>query len=217
MGPKLLRLHLNGRRAGEGYGLSRDHDSGPMPTLKLDLADRTDVERSSPSSGAAVDTVLDTYESLEFTSAPFAAPVEVSGLYRASLDVIINKKDFDFEMALYELTPDGKYVQLAYDFQRASLVADRTHRALLQPGVPRRLDFQSTLLMGRKFRKGSRLIVLLEAIKTPAAQINYGTGKDVSDETIADAGEPLTIQWLGDSFIDVPTGTRDERERRPSP
>jgi hypothetical protein len=36
-------------------------------------------------------------------------------------------------------------------------------------------------------------------------QINYGTGKDVSDETIADAGKPLTIQWLGDSFIDIPT------------
>jgi putative CocE/NonD family hydrolase len=218
MGPTRLHLHLNGRHAGAGYGLSRDpHDSGPMPTLKVDLADRTDVDRSSPSSGAAVDTVLDTYESLEFTSAPFAAPVEVSGLYRASLDVVINKKDFDFEVALYELTPDGQYLQLAYDFERASLVADRRHRALLEPGVPRRLDFTSTLLMGRKFRKGSRLIVLLEAIKTPAAQIDYGTGKDVSDETIADAGEPLTIRWLGDSFIDVPTATGNERARPASP
>jgi uncharacterized protein len=60
--------------------------------------------------------------------------------------------------------------------------------------------------MSRKFQKGSRLIVLLEAIKTPVAQINYGTGKDVSDETIADAGAPLTIKWLSDSFIDIPTG-----------
>jgi uncharacterized protein len=35
-------------------------------------------------------------------------------------------------------------------------------------------------------------------------QINYGTGKDVSDETISDAGEPLRIQWFGGSFIEIP-------------
>jgi uncharacterized protein len=38
----------------------------------------------------------------------------------------------------------------------------------------------------------------------PNTQINYGTGKDVSDETIADAKEPLQLKWFGDSFIDVP-------------
>ena len=35
-------------------------------------------------------------------------------------------------------------------------------------------------------------------------QINYGTGKDVSDETIADAGAPLEIKWFGDSSLSVP-------------
>jgi hypothetical protein len=74
--------------------------------------------------------------------------------------------------------------------------------------VPRRLEFQASLLMSREPHKGSRLIVLLQAIKTPLAQINYGTGKDVSDETIGDAGKPLTIEWLGDSFIDIPTADR---------
>jgi hypothetical protein len=47
-------------------------------------------------------------------------------------------------------------------------------------------------------------VVLLNIIKQPDFQINYGTGKDVSDETIADAGEPLEIRWFGDSFIDLP-------------
>jgi uncharacterized protein len=207
MGPKRMRVYLSGQRDGQGCALSLGKPaSEPMPTLEVDLADRSDIHRVSPSSGAAVDTALDTYESLEFTSKPFARPMEVSGLYRANLDVVTNKRDFDFEIALYELTPDGQYVQLAYDFERASLVEDRTRRVLLEPGVPRRLKFQASLLMSRKFQKGSRLIVLLEAIKTPAAQINYGTGKDVSDETIADAGPPLTIKWLGDSFIDIPTG-----------
>jgi len=34
--------------------------------------------------------------------------------------------------------------------------------------------------------------------------VNYGSGKDVSDESIADAGAPLKVQWHNGSFIDVP-------------
>jgi hypothetical protein len=51
---------------------------------------------------------------------------------------------------------------------------------------------------------GSRIVVLLTVIKQPDMQINYGTGKDVSDETIADANEPLIIKWFGDSFVEIP-------------
>jgi hypothetical protein len=51
---------------------------------------------------------------------------------------------------------------------------------------------------------GSRIIAVLNVIKETGRQINYGTGKDVSDETIADAGQPLAIQWFDDSYIDLP-------------
>jgi uncharacterized protein len=46
--------------------------------------------------------------------------------------------------------------------------------------------------------------VLLDVDKNPFAQINYGTGKDVSDESIQDAGAPLAICWHSNSFINVP-------------
>ena len=36
------------------------------------------------------------------------------------------------------------------------------------------------------------------------AQVNYCTGKDVSDECIADAKQPLHVQWHNDSYINVP-------------
>ena len=87
---------------------------------------------------------------------------------------------------------------------RASYVRDRGQRQLLTPGRRQRLDFRSGRLTSRRFQPGSRLVVVLSVLKSPGAQINYGTGKDVSDETIADAGEPLTIRWFGDSFIDIP-------------
>jgi len=50
----------------------------------------------------------------------------------------------------------------------------------------------------------SRLVVVLSVIKDPGRQINYGTGKDVSNENIADAKEPLQIQWFGESYIIFP-------------
>ena len=45
---------------------------------------------------------------------------------------------------------------------------------------------------------------MLNGIKHPFNQINYGTGKDVSEETILDAKEPLQIKWYTDSYINIP-------------
>ena len=107
-------------------------------------------------------------------------------------------------VALYELTPAGDYVALSYYMARASYVQDRSRRQLLIPDRPQQLDFKSGRLTSRQLAPGSRVVVVVSIVKQPGAQINYGTGKDVSDETLADAGSPLTIRWLGESFIDVP-------------
>jgi hypothetical protein len=47
-------------------------------------------------------------------------------------------------------------------------------------------------------------VVVIGILKQPGEQINYGTGRKVSDESIADAGAPLQIRWSTASFIDVP-------------
>jgi hypothetical protein len=47
-------------------------------------------------------------------------------------------------------------------------------------------------------------MVLVDANKHPMAQVNYGTGKDVSDESIADAREPLRIEISSGSFFEIP-------------
>jgi uncharacterized protein len=58
--------------------------------------------------------------------------------------------------------------------------------------------------MSCQLQQGSRLVVVLSIIKERGRQINYGTGKDVSDETIHDANQPLNVKWFDDSYIDVP-------------
>lgn len=152
----------------------------------------------------AKDILVRTPNGFAFVSAPFQTPIELSGLFSMRLDFITNKKDFDFNVQLYELKPDGEYLQLSYHWARASYVKDRRRRELLAPGRREQLDFESSLLTSRQFTAGSRLVVVLNIIKRPDAQINYGTGKDVSDETIADAKEPLSIKWFNDSFVTIP-------------
>lgn len=66
------------------------------------------------------------------------------------------------------------------------------------------LHFRSGRLTSRQFQAGSRLVVVLSTIKQPGEQINYGTGKRVSDETIADAKVPLQIKWPSQSLVEVP-------------
>jgi uncharacterized protein len=204
MSNRTLRYYLIALRSGDRFRLSeRNPGTTATVTQSVNFADRTDADRASPG-GGVVDSTIDTWNGVAFVSNPLRAETEVSGLFSGRLDFITNKKDFDVNISLYELTSKNEYVLLSTYWTRASAVDDLTHRRLLAPGKRERLDFRSVRLTSRQLQPGSRIVVLINIIKQPDMQINYGTGKDVSDETIADAGEPLKIEWFGDSFIDLP-------------
>ncbi len=204
MGGRKLRLHLSPARAGEDCRLTARQPPGRASVPQtIDLADRTDADRIVPG-GGVVDKEIDREDALVFVSDPLPRPFELSGLFSGRLDLVANKKDFDFAVELYERTAQGQYFQLSFFMARASYLRNRTRRHLLTPGRPQRLQFRSGRLTSRGFAPGSRLVAVLRILKSPAAQINYGTGRDVSDETVADAREPLKIRWLGSSFLDVP-------------
>jgi putative CocE/NonD family hydrolase len=204
MGSKELRFHLSAVRSGDTYPLSEQAPKGEaFITQTINLADRTDADRIVPG-GSIVDKQLDTWNSLEFVSDPLAGAIELSGLFSGKLDFVANKKDLDFSIGLYELTPKGEYFQLSWYLARASYIQDSSHRHLLVPGKRQQLTFKAGRLTSRQFQASSRLVVVLSMSRQPGIQINHGTGKDVSDETIADAKEPLTVKWFGDSFIEVP-------------
>jgi putative CocE/NonD family hydrolase len=204
MGPRRRRFHFSAERSGEAWRLIEGTPprDASIP-LTVDLADRSDADRPVPS-GGIVDKEIDTAGGLVFVSDPFQKPIEFSGLFSGRLELVTNKRDLDFDIHLYERTPAGEYVQLSYYWARASHVGDRGHRRLLAPGQRQRLDFESGRLISRRFEPGSRLVLVLSVVKQPNAQINYGTGKDVSDETVADAGEPLMVRWLGGSYLEIP-------------
>ncbi len=204
MADQRMRFYLSPIRVDSGYRLSQSgYSGGTHVQQNVDFADRSDSDRVAPG-GGVVARAIDTWNGITYTSASLPGPMELSGLFSGRLDFISNKRDFDFQISLYELTSSGDYVLLSTYWTRASAVRDVSHRTLLEPGVRESLDYQSVRLTSRLLQTGSRLVVLISILKQPDIQINYGTGGDVSDETVADAKEPLQINWYGDSYVDLP-------------
>ncbi len=170
----------------------------------VDLAERKDALWTP--SVAIVSKELKAHDAVTFASEPLAQPLEFSGLFSARLDFVVNKMDMDLTIALYELLPSGDYIALFAPSEelRASYVRDRVHRRLLGAGERQQLSITSDRVTSRRLQAGSRLVLQLGINKRPDREINYGTGDDVSVESISDAQEPLKIRWYGSSYIDIP-------------
>lgn len=177
--------------------------SGAFHLQTVDFKDRNSTNSYYYEFNILYDT-LDVTHALTFISEPLKAPLEINGNFFGDLHIAINKKDMDYSVNLFEETPEGKFFFLSYFMGRASYTWDISHRRLLEPGKETHLPFYKTYLTSRKLSKGSRIVILVNVNKSPFEQINYGTGKDVSQETIADAAQPLEVRWYEDSRIDIP-------------
>jgi putative CocE/NonD family hydrolase len=198
MADERRRLYLGGKREGDRLlfeGAPNGHE--PAPKLRVDFSDRSDADYQVPDSG------FDTRNALVFTTTALAEPEEIDGLFHGRLQVVTNKRDFDLAVNFFEQKADGSYFPLASYLGRASFMADRSHRHLLTPGQPTLLDFESQMLTARQLAAGSRIVAVVAVPKQPEIQINYGTGRDVSDESIADAKEPLLLTFGPSSYLEL--------------
>jgi predicted acyl esterase len=187
-------------------------DSGSLSTIKplrkaampqnIDFANRDGLSSYYYENQIIYDS-LNT-SGLVFTSAPLTKPLTISGAFSGLLKTIINKKDMDYHVLLFEQMPDGKYFFLSYFMGRASYATSTEKRSLLTPGQMESIPFSNTYITSRRLGKGSKIIIVLNINKSPFEQINYGTGKNVSDESIKDAKTPLEIKWFNDSYINIP-------------
>jgi putative CocE/NonD family hydrolase len=203
MATRVQRYYLVPGAAGEGSGehrLALQAQPHAAAGQRVDFTDRSDAEWRQPS--GVVNPGLDPHSGLAFASAPFAQETEFAGPFSGTLDFIVNKRDMDVIVGVYEQTADGRYQDLAWWLQRASVAQDSSRRRLLQPGVPQRLEVRDTRLLGKKLAAGSRLVVTVGVVKEPDRQLNLGSGKDPSDESVQDAGGPLEVRWRGSSYLD---------------
>ncbi len=199
-----MRQYFSAQKSAGSLSLvGQQPPAGPITTHEVDLADRVKFHNFHYYPWPIVQGPLSHITESIFISQPFEAPTVVSGSFTGELTVVINKKDFDLGVTVYEAMPDGKLFHLGYALHRASYAQDPTKRRLLSPGKPEKVKFESTMV-SRQMLPGSRLLVLLDTVKNPSAQVNYGTGKDVSDESVKDAGEPLTIEIQSGSYFEIP-------------
>ncbi|MBW7675231.1 CocE/NonD family hydrolase [Chryseobacterium chendengshani] len=173
---------------------------------KIDFLDRKDTMQSFNNEKILDSLISENLKNnLIFESGTFDNPFEINGNFTGNLKVSINKKDMDITLNIYEKLTNGQYLKLSHEyFARASYAKNNTKRDLLKPNSVETIPIKNTFFTSRKIEKGSKLILILGIRKSPDVQINYGTGKDVSEETIADAKEPLEIKWYNDSYIEIP-------------
>jgi len=200
-----LRYHLDATASGEGRRLTRHKSAKAAFVLQtVNFADRTDAGWMPPTDLVTKSPI--THNDTMFVSEPLAKAIEFDGVFSGRLDFTVNKMDADLNITLYERLASGDFVRLfnpAYEF-RASYARDRVHRHLLKAGERQELAFRSERMTSRQLQAGSRLVMVLGVNKRPDREINYGTGNDVSEESIADGRIPLKIRWYNDSYIDIP-------------
>ena len=196
-----VRFYLDDRHA--GLLNSKKPRKGRSRVLEVDFTDRSSFQSYYYVSQLIYDSLFSA-GGLMYKSTVLRSPIDLAGHLMGNMHVTINKKDMDYSVALFEEMPDGRYLYLSVFMGRASYAHSNQQRLLLHPGVSTWLSFSNSYFCSRRLGVGSRLVVIVNINKSPFEQINYGSGKEVNEETIRDAGEPLRIKWHNDSFIELP-------------
>jgi len=201
-----LRLYLDTRGRDEPHGLlPSPSEGGGNARLAVDLADRRDARIPWPDALRA--DRLTARNSISFASDPLTEDTEIAGSLRGVFDITPSRQDMDFNVSLYEQTASGEYLLLfdPYDF-RASYAGHRVRRRLLRAGERQLLAFTTERVTARRLVAGSRIVLVVGINRRADRQVNYGSGKDVNSETIADAKWPVRVRWHARSYIEIQGG-----------
>jgi predicted acyl esterase len=199
-----LALYLTNNKSGNYYKASfKKPQKRSFLSQEVDFADREN-SNNDYYPDPIIRQEIDTTNGFNFISEPLKEAILINGSFMGEIKASINKMDMDIGVTLYEVLPNGEYFHLSYFIGRASYSKDITIRKLLTPNVVETIPFSNTHLISKQLSKGSRLLIHLNINKNPFSELNYGTGKVVTEESINDAKDPLVIKWYNDSFVKIP-------------
>lgn len=200
---KNLKFYL--QRQNNQFVLSQSMSKkSDFTNLNINLKDRTDADELIKQDFNIIETSIFDNNSLVFSTNIFENPFEFTGNFTGNFKISINKKDVDLNIKLYELQSDGKYFLLSTYVGRVSYSQNPEKRKLLTPNKKTMIQIKNNEFVSKKIEKGSRLVAVIGVNKSPFYEINYGSGKEVSKESIEDAKELLEIKFYNDSFIEIP-------------
>lgn len=198
-----LVFHLSAEKTKDFYTLKAEPNTSNIDMI-VDFKDRKNMTNTEYYPWPLEKESINLKDGLVFKSEPLKEDVIINGSFLGDLEFISNKKDVDYAVIAYQLTPEGNYFHLSYYIGRASYAKNREHRELLKTNKKTQVSFSNSKLISKKIEKGSRIVFVINVNKNNNAQINYGTGKDVNTESIKDAKTPLKIIFTGQSRISLP-------------
>lgn len=198
-----LKFHLSTTKTDDFYELKSEANPSEIEMV-IDFKDRESMTNTEYYPWPLEKDNINLKDGLIFKSEALKEDVIINGSFIGSLEFSINKKDVDYSVIVYQLTPENKYFHLSYYIGRASFATDREHRNLLIPNKKAKVSFDNSKLISKKIEKDSRIVVVVNVNKNNNAQINYGTGRDVNSESIKDAEIPLKITFTGNSSVSLP-------------
>jgi putative CocE/NonD family hydrolase len=144
---------------------------------------------------------------LVYHTRPFSDDIDIAGFFRLRAWIAIDQPDTDFQASVYEVRPDGVCVLLTSDRLRARYRTDPARPILIDTTEALPYDFNGFTFVATRVSAGSRLRLVFDSIDSIYRQKNYNSGKDVSDETMADA-RAVTVTLVHDdqrpSALEVP-------------
>ncbi|MCF8272686.1 MAG: CocE/NonD family hydrolase [Flavobacteriaceae bacterium] len=198
-----LKFYLNDTKTDQFYTLNTKENQSKIE-LNVDFKDRDSMNNADYYPWPLERKEINLKDGLIFKSDALKEDIIINGSFLGNLEFSINKKDIDYSVILYELTPENTYFHLSYFIGRASFEKGKEHRVLLTPDTFTKISFNNTRIISKKLQKGSRIVIVINANKNPYGQINYGTGKDVSAESLKDATIPLKLILSGKSSLSLP-------------
>ena len=198
-----LKFHLNATKKDSFFSLKSKVTSSKIDLI-VDFKDRKTMNNTDYYPWPLEKDNINLKDGLIFKSEAIKDDVIMNGSFLGNLEFIVNKKDVDYSVTVYQLTPENKYFHLSYYIGRASFAKDREHRNLLVPNEKTSISFDNSKLVSKKIQKGSKIVIVVNVNKNNNSQINYGSGKDVNTENIKDANIPLKITFTGNSSISLP-------------
>lgn len=198
-----LKYYLSADKNNDFYTLQSKANASKIE-MTIDFKDRERMNNTEYYPWPIERESINLEDGLVFKSEPLKEDIIMNGSFLGNLEFSINKKDVDYSVIVYQLTPENKYFHLSYYIGRASFAKDREKRNLLTPNENIQVSFDNSKLISKKLEKDSRIVIVVNVNKNNNAQINYGTGKDVNIESIKDAEVPLKITFTGNSSISLP-------------
>ncbi len=161
--------------------------SSDIDTILYDPLDTAIAPSLLASTGFTSPIPIEQKERVVYISEKLDANTPIVGRFEVGLYLSLNVPDTDMEVTLYEVDEIGATKYIGTDLLRLRYREGLEQAKLVTPGEIMLCKFDTPYFTALEAKKGSRLVLVVNAINTPELQKNYNSGKDVSTETKEDA------------------------------